>query len=174
MLELERDCYSGFVTRFTYGHGIQAILNGTIDLDTSDLRVILVEATTTANTEFDVNSVGAFTTLAEWTDTAYPATIAARVPLASQTVSYATIPDRRVEANSTPTTIVAAAAGGAPAIKAYIIYAHFSDTDDSQNIPITYDSNPSALPATAGVDDIIKVTFTGNVWLYAQSFPLPV
>jgi len=56
---------------FAYNEFKRALAAGEIDWDTDDFRVLLVMSNTTADTEDDVNNVGAFSTLDECDDTGY-------------------------------------------------------------------------------------------------------
>ena len=155
------------MARFWYGQGITQVLLGAINLKTADIRVAALMSATTCDTEFDVANLAAFTAMDEPTGTGY-----ARASLVAQNLTYTTVPDRRVEAKSSPVTLISnAGATGFGSVQAYLVF--FNTGTDATSVPLIYDSTPALFPVTINATDNLKVTFTGDTWTYGQSDPLP-
>jgi len=117
---------------FVYTRAKKNIGDGTIDLDTHDIRVLLlkVAASTSCDTEADAATISAFTTLGELVATNY-----ARKAFANEAVNEDTANDR---AEFDADDVVWTALGGATndTIGAALVYKHV--TADADSIPIAY------------------------------------
>jgi len=166
------------MARFWYGQGILGVGNGSIDLDAGDLKLLIVMTNTTCDTEFDVTTLAAFTTLDEPTPGAggYD-----RRELPNQTLTYTTVPGRRVEAESGAVVSIVNAsdivATYPRSIQGYVIFFDGSPGDDSQAVPLVFNDTSSDLPLVPGVDfvagDNVRFTFPGAVWSHLLSKPAP-
>ena len=106
------------------------MLKGTIDFDApNDFRVLLVMTNTTADTEEDVATVSAFSTLDEYDGANY-----ARQELSSDTVTKDSTNDRG-EYDAADITFTSLGAGTRQA-QAAVIIKHV--TNDTDSIPIAY------------------------------------
>jgi len=118
------------MANFVYTVAKAELLKGTLDFDApNDFRVLLVMTNTTADTEADVATVSAFTTLDEYDGANY-----ARKELASDTVTKDDANDRG-EYDAADITWTALGAGTRNA-QAAVLIKHV--TDDTDSIPIAY------------------------------------
>lgn len=121
-----------------------ALLGKGINLETDDIRALIVMANTTAGSEEDAAVLADFTTLDEYDGSGY-----ARVALTSKSMSPDTVNDR---GGFTSDPIVFPSLGiGTRAGFALIIYKHV--TDDTDSIPIAY-KVPAAWPFTGNGQDV--------------------
>lgn len=116
-------------TSFAYNLAKQKMLTGQIDLDTDDIRSLLVMTNTTADTEDDVEFISQFTTLDEFNGAGY-----ARVALAGEAVN-ADVANARAEFDANDTAF-AALSNGTRSIAAIMLFKFV--VDDTQSIPICY------------------------------------
>ena len=114
---------------FTYTNAKAEILKGNIDLVNDDIRVMLVMEATTADTEEDVATIGAFGTLDE-----YDGTNNARKALASEAV-VADNTNNRGEFDADDVTWTALGAGATP-VEGALVYKHV--TNDADSIPLFF------------------------------------
>lgn len=114
---------------FVYTNAKRALLAGELDLDAHDIRVMLVMTNTTADTEEDVSTISAFTTLDEFNGSGY-----ARQALTGEAVT-ADNPGNfgKFDANDAAFGTLGA---GARNIQAALVYRHI--TNDSDSIPIAF------------------------------------
>ncbi len=126
--------YNALVS-FVYTRAKALLFNGGLDLDTDDIRVVLLrqKAFTTCDDEPDVEFMADFTTLGEITATNY-----SRIPLTSRVVDIDYV-NRRAELLADD--ILYTALGGAmnDIIGAILIYKRV--TSDLDSIPIAYIDN---------------------------------
>jgi hypothetical protein len=116
---------------FVYNEYKRAALRGEVDTQTHDLRIALVMTNTTANTEDDVNTFAAFTTLDEYDGANYSSGGAA---LASKTVTEDPSNNRAFfDANDLTFTALGA---GTRQCKAAILYKF--QTSLGASLPIAY------------------------------------
>lgn len=117
---------------FVYTRAKKNIADGTIDLDTHDIRVLLVKVagSTTTDTEADAATISAFTTLGELVATDY-----ARKALANEAVNEDTGNDR-AEFDADDVTWTALGGAANDTIGAAVVYKHV--TNDTDSIPIAY------------------------------------
>ena len=123
------------------------LATGALNLATDDIRVLLVDSTTTADTQEDVTNLAAFTTLGELSGTGY-----ARKTFTSEAVNEDTT-NNRAEFDAEDLTWTAIDAGTAAAA---IVYKHVGA--DSANIPIAYIDSGGFPKVTNGGD----LTITWN------------
>ena len=115
-----------------YTRAKKNIADGTIDLDTHDIRVALlkVAASTSCDTEADAATISAFTTLGELVATNY-----VRKALADEAVNEDTANDR-AEFDATDVTWTALGGAANDTIGAALIFKFV--TNDADSIPIAY------------------------------------
>lgn len=119
------------MANFAYTEAKSKILNGDIDFAVDDIRVLLVDSSTSADTEEDVTTINGFATLGELSDASY-----ARKALANEVVNKDN-PNDRAEFDADDVVWSSINAGTAAAA---IIYKHV--TNDTDSIPLFYiDSN---------------------------------
>ena len=107
----------------------EQLMKATLDLDGSDIRVLLVMTNTTADTDQDAGTISAIGTLDEYDGANY-----ARKALASEAVNRDD-PNNRAEFTADPVTWTALGAGTRQA-GGMVIYRHV--TDDTDSVPIAY------------------------------------
>ena len=112
---------------FVYTEAKRALLAGDLDLNAHDIRVMLVDSTTTADTEEDATTISGITTLGELSGTGY-----ARVALANEAVA-ADNTNNRGEFDSDDAAWTGIDAGTAAAA---LVYRHV--TNDTDSVPIAY------------------------------------
>lgn len=117
-----------------YTNALAGLDNGSIDLNTDDIRILLVMTNTTADTEDSgISTVGNFTTLDHFDGTSYSTT--AGITLAGETVTADTA-NRRSEFDVTD--VAGLAYGDGTREIAGLLYIKFV-TDVATSIPIAYD-----------------------------------
>lgn len=117
------------MANFWYNEAKRALLAGELDLDTDDLRVMLVMTNTTADTEDDANTISGFTTLDEYDGSGY-----ARQALANETISEDAANDRaEVDADD---AVFASLGAGTRQAQAAIVFKHV--TNDTDSVPIAF------------------------------------
>lgn len=134
---------------FVYNNAKRAFFAGELDLDSNDIRVIILMTNTTANTEDTAATISAFTTLDEHNGTNY-----VRKACASEAISQDNTNDR-AEFTYSAITWTALGAGTRQA-QAFLVYKHV--TNDSDSIPLIYIDTGGFPFNTNGGD----VTFTPN------------
>ncbi len=147
------------MANFIYNEAKRALAEGELDFGSggSDLRVLLVMTNTTANTEVNVNTISAFTTLDEMDGSGY-----ARVALTGETVNE-DAGNNRAEFDATDATFASLGAGTRQ-VKAAILYKHVGA--DSSNIPIAYidtagfpfSANGGNITLTWNSEGIVQIT----------------
>jgi hypothetical protein len=113
---------------FIYNKAKVKLLNGTLDLDGHDIRVLLVTPNTTANVEDDKEFLSQFMVLGEFSGSGY-----SRKALTNESVSE-DLPNDRAEFHADDVTWTGLGGGGT--VKAAIVYRHV--TNDSDSVPIAY------------------------------------
>ena len=127
---------------FVYNEAKRALLAGEFDMDTDDIRVMLVMSNTTADTEKDVNTISAITTLDECDGTNY-----ARKALANESIT-----EGANKAIFDADDVVWTALGtGTRQVQAAIVYKHV--TNDADSVPIAY-IDGSGFPFNGGDADV--------------------
>ncbi len=107
---------------------LKAIVDGTIDLNSSDIRAALLMTNTTADTEIDSTEfvyVADFTTLDECDDTGY-----ARVALDSEAVNIDDA-NNRAEFDATDVSFTSMNGDGTRDIQGVLLYKHVTNDGDS-------------------------------------------
>jgi hypothetical protein len=121
-------------------------LEGEIDLVNDDIRVMLVMTNTTADTEDDVNTISAFTTLDEFDGAGY-----SRQALASQAVNEDAA-NNRAEFDATDSTFSSIAVGTRQ-VQAAILFKHV--TNDTDSVPLAF-IDDGGFPFTANGSDVVS------------------
>lgn len=124
---------------FVYTNAKRGIMAGEIDLNADDIRVLLVDSSTTTDTEEDVTTISAFTTLGELSGTGY-----VRKALVSEAVT-ADNTNNRGEFDADDVVWTAINAG--TAITA-LVYKHV--TNDTDSIPLIYHELPAPVVTNGG------------------------
>lgn len=123
------------------------LIDGTIDLNTHDIRVALLMTNTTADTEVDaINFIDDYTTLDECDATGY-----ARVALTGEAVNTDDTNDR-AEFDANDASFTGLSGNATRAIQGALIFKHV--TNDTDSIPIAFIDFASDIPATATQIDI--------------------
>lgn len=122
------------------------VMDGTIDLDTHDIRCALLMTNTTADTEADVDTISALTTLDECDATSY-----ARVALAGEAVATDDTNDRG-EFDANDASFAGLGGDATRDIQGALIYKHV--TNDTDSIPICFVDFTADIPKTATQIDI--------------------
>jgi hypothetical protein len=117
------------VASFVYTHAKALLLTAGLNFSTQDIRVMLVMTNTTADTEQDVDTISAFTTLDEYDGANY-----ARQALTGEAVAEDEA-NNRGEFDANDATFTALGAGTRQA-QAAVVFRHM--TDDTDSIPIAY------------------------------------
>lgn len=118
------------MSSFVYNCAKAGFLNGSIDLDTHDIRAALVMANTTCDTDNDgISFVAGFTTLDEQDGSGY-----VRKALSNETVTKDDTNDRG--AFSADNVTWTALGAGTRAVAGVLIYKHV--TNDADSIPIMF------------------------------------
>lgn len=107
---------------FVYTPAKTALLSGTLDFTADDIRLLLVDSTTTADTEQDIQFVGGLATLGELSGTGY-----VRKALASEAVNE-DAGNNRAEFDAVDVTWTGIDAGTAAAA---VLYKHVTNDADS-------------------------------------------
>lgn len=121
---------------FIYAYGHLKCLDGTIDLSSADIRIILVDTTTTADTEKDATAISDFTTLGEFDGSGAPSSFAGRIALGNETLAHLTASDRVKFGNGGTGLTVSSVSAGTNANQGIVVYYH--DTNDAGSIPLAY------------------------------------
>jgi len=134
---------------FWYAAGLKGIMDGSIDLNSDDIRVALVMTNTTIDTENEtIDYVDDFSTLDECDSAAY-----SRAALANESVAL-DASNNRVKFDADDVTF-SSLASCTRQIQAVLIYYH--DTNDAASIPLIYaditDSTPNGQDFTIEWDD---------------------
>ena len=139
---------------FVYTNAARALLAGEIDLDSGgdDIRVAILMTNTTADTERDVATIDAFSTLDEYDGSGY-----SRQALAGEGVAADNANDRG-EFDATDVDFGALGAGARNA-QALLVYKHVGA--DSANIPIAYIDSGTNLPFT-GNGSNVSITWSAE------------
>ena len=135
------------MAQVVYNVKLKALLDGTFDFETADIRVLLLEANTDINPD-DAN-VGAVLGRAgttELTSSGY-----SRQALASQTVTQDDVNNKAVfdAADVTFSTVDQAAS---ETVTGVLVFVH--DTDDAGSTPLFFDDTLTGLPLTPNGSDI--------------------
>lgn len=112
-----------------YFPALEKLWKKEINLEGDDIRVMLVMSNTTADTEKNIATLSAFTTLDEYNGTGY-----ARQALANEDVQI-DVSNERIEFHSDNPVFATLGAGTRQAV-GMIIYLHV--TDDTDSVPIFY------------------------------------
>jgi hypothetical protein len=133
----------------------QKVARGLIDLDTDDIRAILVKTTTTVDTEPDIEFISGFTTLAECDAASY-----ARVALTGEAVNVDLTNDR---AEFTASNIVWAALGAGNTLQGVLLYKHVTNDGDSMPIAFiefssNFVTNGGGLTIAANAEGFLQLT----------------
>ena len=129
------------MANFGYSKAKAEILDGDIDFTGDDIRVLLVMSNTTADTEKDVDTISAFSTLDECDDGSY-----ARQALANEAVAEDEANDRgEFDAYDASFTL---AGDGSRDIVGAVVYKHV--TNDADSIPIAYIDDVDAIKTMVG------------------------
>lgn len=115
------------MANFAYTHAKHLINKGDIDFDVDDIRVLLVDSSTTSDTEEDVTTISGITTLGELSGTGY-----VRKALANEIVNKDDV-NNRSEFDADDVVWTGINAGTA---QAAIYYKHV--TNDADSIPLFY------------------------------------
>ena len=132
---------------FVYTNAKRAFLAGELNLASNDIRAMLVMANTTADTDKDVATIGAITTLDEMDGAGY-----ARVALTGEAVSADNANDR---GEFTADDIVFQnVSAGTRSVAAVVLYKHV--TNDTDSIPLAYIDTASGItfPITPNGGDL--------------------
>jgi hypothetical protein len=111
-----------------YNISKSGVLNGTVDLDTNDIRILLVKTGSTAEADIDADTISAIGTLNELTVSGY-----ARQAFANETV---TTDDTNDRGQFTADTVTFSALATGETIIGAIVYKHVGA--DSSNVPICF------------------------------------
>lgn len=114
---------------FAYNYAKQKLWTGQIDLDTDDIRILLVMTSTTADTNTDALTISGFTTLDEFNGAGY-----ARQALTNEAVN-ADVANARAEFDADDCAF-GALSNGTRQITGLVMYKFV--VDDTQSIPIAY------------------------------------
>ena len=130
---------------FVYTVGKFELLKATLDFDApDDFRVMLVDSTTTADTEEDVSTIGGLTTLGELSGTGYTT---GGDPMTGDTVTKDDVNDRaEYDANDTVWTAIDAGTAQAAILIKFI-------TSVSLSVPIAY-IDTGGFPITTNGGDL--------------------
>jgi len=143
---------------FMYTLAQLKIANGEIDLDTDDIRALIVMSLTSAQTQDGVEFLASFTTLDEYDGAGY-----ARQALTGKVASANTV-TKRMHFTSDNLVFAALAAGTREGF-AIIFYKHVGA--DAVNIPILY-KMPSGFPFL-GNGENVTVAPHANGWVYSRN-----
>jgi len=131
------------MANFAYTHGKTKLMNGSIDLSSDDIRVLLVSSDTTADTEEDKEFVDNLTTLDEFDGANY-----VRKALASEAVAADEANDRgEFDADNVTWTALGA---GTRELTGIVVFMHVTNDTDSPLIAYIHDD----LPITPGGGDV--------------------
>lgn len=124
------------------------LLNGTIDLDTDDIRARLCMTNTTCDTQVDaINNLAAYTTIDPCDSTGY-----ADVALTSEAVAADDTNDR-AEFDATDVSFTGLGGDATRAIQGVLIYKYVDGTN-ANDLPIAFIDFTADIPTTATQVDI--------------------
>jgi len=144
------------MANIVYTQATKEIGDGNIDWINDDIRVILVDNSTTADTEEDAATISGFTTLGELSGTGY-----SRKVLASKAVNKDDA-NNRTEFDAADVVYTSINAGTA---QAAIIYKHV--TNDTDSIPLMYIDQTDFPIITNGGDVTLNFNVEGILQLQA-------
>lgn len=144
------------MANFVYTKAADEIAKANIDWLNNDIRVILVNNTSTADTEEDVNTISGFATLGELSGTGY-----SRKVLGTKAVNRDD-PNDRSEWDAADVVYTGINAGTA---QAAIIYKHV--TNDTDSIPLMYIDQTDFPIVTNGGDVTLNFNVEGILQLQA-------
>lgn len=135
-----------FMASLVNNYAKKKLWDGTIDLDTNDMRAALLMTNTTADTEANIQLMNAYSTLDECNATGY-----ARLALASEAVNVDTS-NNRAEFDATDLSFTGLSGDASRAIQGVLIYKHV--TNDTDSLPVVFVDFAADIPATATQIDI--------------------
>jgi len=130
---------------FAYTYGKTKVMSGDIDLNTDDIRLLMVMSNTTADTEEDKEFVGDFTTLDEMDGANY-----VRKALANEAVA-ADLANDRGEMDADDVTWAALGVGTRQVV-GIVVYRHVTNDADSPAIAYIDDGG---FPFSPGGGDVL-------------------
>lgn len=135
------------MANFVYNIAKQGLMNGTIDLDADDIRILLLEAATDENPDdADVQAVLARAGTTELSSTGY-----ARQALTTEAVNLDNANDR-AEFDADNVTFTSVSQVSSEQVVAYIIYKFV--TNDAGSTPILFVDTATGLPLTPNGSNI--------------------
>lgn len=144
------------VSSFCYNYAKQKLWSGQIDLDTDDIRMLLVMTSNTADTEDDVQFIDKFTLLDEFNGAGY-----ARQALANEAVN-ADAGNSRAEFDADDVAF-GALSNGTRSLQGAVIFKFV--TNDTDSIPICYLANAAIGNFNPGGSTItFKWSAEGIMW----------
>ena len=126
------------MANFVYDAALTGFPDGSIDWDSDTIRLMLVDSTTTADTETAAATISAFTTLGELSGTGY-----VRKDLASKTVTI-DVANARAELDAADVSFAAITAGTAAAA---VVFKFVSN--DADSVPIAFFDGQFTVTAAA-------------------------
>lgn len=135
-----------------YTIATELLLKADLDFENDDIRIMLVDSTTTADTEEDTTTIAGFSTLGELSGTGY-----VRKALASKTVTKDNA-NNQSYFDAADVTWTGINAGTAAAV---LVYKHV--TDDSDSVPIAYIDGGDFPIVTNGGDITLRWASDGIV-----------
>lgn len=124
----------------------QGLMDGTIDLNTHDIRSALCSTNTTADTDIDADTISAIGTLDEFDATGY-----ARIALTGEAVNVDDTNDR-AEFDANDLSFTGLSGDGTRPVQGVLLYKHV--TNDTDAVPICFVDFASDIPETATQIDI--------------------
>ena len=122
------------------------LMDGTIDLNTHDIRAALCMTNTTADTDADVDTVATITTLDECDSTGY-----ARITMTGEAVNLDDLNDR-AEFDAADLSFTGLGGNATRAIQGVLIFKFV--TTDTDNVPICFVDFTADIPTTATQIDV--------------------
>lgn len=138
--------YKEFMASLVNNYAKGKMWDGTIDLNTDDIRAILCMTNTTVDTEANVQTTSAFTTLDECDATGY-----ARLALTSEAVNIDTS-NNRAEFDAADLSFTSLSGNATRAIQGVLLHEHI--TNDASSLPIVFVDFSADIPTTATQIDI--------------------
>jgi hypothetical protein len=131
-----------------YTNALKLLMNGGLDLDTHDIRVMLLMSNTTADTDQDnITNISAIGTLDECDASGY-----ARVALTGEAVTEDTT-DNEAVFDANDASFTGLGGNATRAIQGALIYRHVDGTAGN-DVPIMFVDFSSDIPATATQIDV--------------------
>lgn len=153
------------MANFWYTRATYLLATGALNLSTADLRTILVMTNTTADTQADVDTISAFTTLDQFDGTVNGGAYA-RVALTGETVTEDEA-NNRTALDCDNFTYTALAPGTRP-IAGHVVYRHV--TNDTDSIPLMWIDD--GMPFTPqGTDVTFNVNAAGLALITSPNAP---